>query len=686
MLTGRASSALRPVASPAPAAGDAASGTSGRWLVGRSVEGGRASERARGVPESVSLGDIAYACRYRAGSDWRYDDDTDDTDDHKDDHNGALQRVTSGAQGGMQTSAPSESRPRERGGAGGSSADVASQPPPAASSPRQVGNDRERADAGAANPEDDDFSAAAAVRQRRNAVRAKQRREEEDRRRREKREEAERERRRMEAAEKRAAAEAVAAAMGGGGSGGDGGVSARRDGGSGDSGGARKRAAAAATTTIAAVRGESGGSGAAGASAAGGAAAKRHRHVLSSALGRLPVVPPFGTLERYEYIMARDDELLEAVDRELLVDSVRAERRRLARAIRARPVASRDAAKALSGEASLSISLALPLAPPADMEEYWFQVRQLEWRRLQRELEGEREHLYRRWCARIAHDQECRLVNEECDAARREVVKRYLSENAERQAQVEARLWQFRQKPPSNQTAVRLNTATRGRKARAAAAAVAAGGTTVANIGGGGGGGNDGGLGVLERNAAGAVTNADASNGGGVGGGVKSSSSSSPLENNGGEAAGAGAGGNGAEQSGVAANGDGATSSRLAESDRNKDGALLALPGSSPPGALAGNGGACIGSQGQWAHNGALAELVEARAASAGDAAAVRGANGGSGGLAAPDDWPTPIAESRPRVRIALEHGEVQRDLRAIVTAARAAERARVSADAQLHV
>ena len=373
----------------------------------------------------------------------------------------------------------------------------------------------------------------------------------------------------------------------------------------------------------------------------------------------IPLEPPFGTEAFHAYETERHDRLLRSIDREMAPEQAQLERLRWARALRARPAewrplvhgaASRETAASFGCELG-GISLALPLAPPTCLDDYWFQTRLLEWRRLIRLAASAREGCLRENQIRTEHEHLCRLIDDECDAARHQVIHSYLAANAAQQWEVERRLW--------NLASRKTDKVANGKGSAAGAAA-------------GNGSGSGSLLGVASASATALMRNGKtrewgarrgrrgrlprsavafgtASVGGSEAGSAPDDVSAAHTERGNGNDTYAGALRNGAE---------------IDRGGAVDDGVFFPI---TSPGVLLSGGVPMATSHWMtdlsagdrpWTRNGALAELARVRSVSV-------------------SEWGESVLDVRPRVRIPLEAGEVQRDLRMITGGVRAAHRAR---------
>eukprot|EP00166_Cyanidium_caldarium_P006386 ctg_93.g27 len=370
----------------------------------------------------------------------------------------------------------------------------------------------------------------------------------------------------------------------------------------------------------------------------------------------IPLEPPFGTEAFHAYEIERHDRLLRSIDREMAPEQAHLERLRWARALRARPAewrplvhgaASRETAASFGCELG-GISLALPLAPPTCLDDYWFQMRLLEWRRLSRLAASAREVCLRENQIRTEHAHLCRLIDDECDVARRHVIHSYLAANAAQQWEVERRLWNLASRKTdevANGKGSAVGAAGSGSGslfgvASASATALIRNGKTREW------GARRGRRGRLPRSA---VAFGTTSIGGSEAGSVPDDVSAAHTERGSGNDTHAGALRNGVE------------------TDRGggvDDGVLFPI---TSPGVLLSGGVPMATSHWMtdlsagdrpWTRNGALAELARVRSVSV-------------------SEWSESVLDVRPRVRIPLEAGEIQRDLRMITGGVRAAHRAR---------
>ncbi|KAK4532875.1 hypothetical protein CCYA_CCYA14G3732 [Cyanidiococcus yangmingshanensis] len=157
--------------------------------------------------------------------------------------------------------------------------------------------------------------------------------------------------------------------------------------------------------------------------------------------------PPFGTLEYYEYMKQREDPLLALISVRVAPAEARAERRRWARALRARPAplssvrCRMSLANDMDDVSSCGVAaMSLPLGAPENMGDYEFYCRLLAWRELTQISDARREVCFRQNQLRVALDQELTLLEQDYAAARQHLSRIVLALNAAKQAEAESKV------------------------------------------------------------------------------------------------------------------------------------------------------------------------------------------------------------------------------------------------------
>lgn len=193
--------------------------------------------------------------------------------------------------------------------------------------------------------------------------------------------------------------------------------------------------------------------------------------------------PPFGTLEFCEYRKLQEDALIALIDRRVAPAAAQAERRRWARALRARPASMNSKRCCIVAEnaaddmgSSGMAGMSLHLRAPENTEDYEFFTRLLAWRKLMQLSDARREVNLRYQQLRVALDHEMTLLEQDYAAARQHLVRIALTMNAAKQAEIESRLVAL---ASSNRAAASKSGLTDARILNNGSAAAAADATTI---------------------------------------------------------------------------------------------------------------------------------------------------------------------------------------------------------------